>query len=80
VPLAIIDSRIHDLAKTFWDDPDRSLMLGYRRLEEVLRTRLRSEAHSKRLFTEAFLGENRKLEWPGLDESEQSGRASYSRP
>jgi hypothetical protein len=39
VPFAIIDSRMIDFARTFWDDPDDKLLKGYRRLEDAVRRR-----------------------------------------
>lgn len=39
LPIAIIDPRIMDLAKTLKDDPDARLLTGYRRLEDQIRLR-----------------------------------------
>jgi len=76
VPFAIIDRRIADLALTFWNDPDASLVTGYRRLEDIVRERTGINEHSTQLFTRAFMGRGSKLGWGDLEESEQAGRAS----
>jgi hypothetical protein len=76
LPLAIIDSRIVDIAIHFEDDPDGKLLTGYRRLEDIVRERtgLVGEV-STRLFAKAFLGEESLLYWEGVDGGEQQGRA-----
>jgi len=78
IPLAIIDTRILDLALGFEEQPDLSLLSGYRRLEGLVR-----EKHEKlkglsaaKLFAKAYQGENAILEWPDIDKSETEGRAS----
>lgn len=76
VPLAIIDARIVDLAKSFWDDADKILLKAYRRLEDIVRTRTRSRESSAKLFSHAFSGDTPKLVWKGIDASEQVGRAN----
>jgi len=75
VPFAIIDSRITDLAITFWDNPDDRLLIGYRRLEDLIRERIKSNEHGAKLFTQAFLNFN-KLHWKGIDKGEQVARAN----
>lgn len=74
LPLALIDARIADLALTFWEDPDARLMTGYRRLEERVRERSGSKAHGSKLFSEIFMTDPPKLQWPGVDTAEQKGR------
>lgn len=76
VPLSIIDSRITDLAITFWDNPDEKLMTGYRRLEDVIRKRTGLTEHGSRLFSHAFNPASPKLKWTGLGSSEQAARAN----
>ena len=39
IPYNIIDSRIMDLALEFLDNPDHALITGYRRLEDIIKTR-----------------------------------------
>ncbi len=74
IPLSIIDSRIIDLALQFWENPDQSLTIGYRRLEDIVRRRTGSKEHGVGLFSEVFLGQKAKLGWKGVDVSEQKGR------
>ncbi len=74
MPWAIVDSRIVDLATEFFNDPDRSILNAFRRLEDIIRLRLNTDASSTRLFAMAFQGEESHLTWPGLDSGEQKGR------
>lgn len=76
VPFAIIDSRIIDLAISFWEGPDQKLLTGYRRLEDIVRKRTGIDEHGAKLFSQAFLGPTAKLSWKGLDTGQQTGRAS----
>lgn len=75
LPWAIIDSRIVDLALLFFTGPDDAILTGFRRLEDIVRERIDSDAHATRLFAEAFQGERSKLTWKGVDQSEHIGRA-----
>jgi hypothetical protein len=76
LPFAIIDPRIADLAMEFWERPDDHLMVGYRRLEDIVRGRTGLDEHGAKLFSQAFLGPASKLCWGGLDGGEQQGRGS----
>ncbi len=77
IPFAIIDSRIFDLAKSFWEDPDDRLMTGYRRLEDIVRERTGIDEHGVKLFSQAFSGRpEAKLGWKDLDDGERGGRVS----
>jgi hypothetical protein len=76
IPLAIIDSRITDLALNFSENPDKSLLTGYRRLEDIVRKRTGINEHGHSLFSKAFHGEKAKLDWKELDEAERIGRAN----
>lgn len=78
VPLAIIDPRILDLALTLEEQPDLSLLSGYRRLEGFVKAK-HSELEglsAAKLFAKAYQGEKSILEWPAVDKSEAEGRAS----
>ncbi|HTR18773.1 MAG TPA: TIGR02391 family protein [Candidatus Paceibacterota bacterium] len=77
VPFAIIDSRIIDLALSFWERPDDKLLTAYRRLEDIVRakTELKSE-HGASLFSKAFQGDAAKLYWKEVDDKERDARAS----
>lgn len=75
IPFKIIDGRIFDLAISFWDNPDEKLLIGYRRLEDIVRKRTSIDDHSTRLFSQAFNGTSAKLGWKGLDGGEQAGRS-----
>jgi hypothetical protein len=76
IPFTIIDSRIMDLAITFWDDPDNKLLTGYRRLEDIVRKRTGVDEHGVRLFSQAFQGSTSKLSWKDIDTGQHAGRAS----
>jgi hypothetical protein len=76
IPLAIIDSRVMDLALTFWNDPDDKLLKGYRRLEDLIRGRTGVDEHGTKLLSQAFIGNKPKLSWKNVDESEKIGRAN----
>ncbi|MHB9145804.1 MAG: TIGR02391 family protein [Symbiobacteriia bacterium] len=75
IPFSIIDNRIIDLAIKFPRQPDTSLLTGYRRLEDIVRTRTGLDEHGHKLFSQAFLGEKAKLFWVNVSPGEQRGRA-----
>ena len=75
IPLGLIDARLIDLAIHFEDEPDHRLLVGYRRLEDVVRTRTGLEREfGAKLFQVAFGGEESLLHWEGIDGAEQQGR------
>ncbi len=74
IPLAIVDSRIIDLALSFWDDPDASLHRGYRRLEDIVREKSGIDQHGTKLFSLAFNPNRSMLSWNDANEGELSGR------
>lgn len=76
IPFAIVDSRIMDLAMTFWEDPDNKLLTGYRRLEDIVRKRTGIDEHGAKLFSQAFQGATAKLGWKNIDSGQQTGRGS----
>lgn len=75
MPYSIIDHRVIDLARTFWDDPDGKLNAGYRRLEDIVRARTGISEHGTKLFSSAFLDEKSILTWNVSDTGEKKGRA-----
>lgn len=76
IPFSVIDARIIDLARTFWDDPDGKLLRGYRRLEDLVRKRTGLTESSAKLFSRVFTGKDAFLTWEVTNESEKAGRAS----
>lgn len=77
MPWAIIDHRIHDLALDFFSDPDRSILTGFRRLEDLVRARLGSvEVQSGRVLAAAFVGGDSPFSWPDTSPGEHHGRAN----
>lgn len=75
MPWAIIDPRLVDLALKFFEDPDGSVLTGFRRLEDIVRGRLKSEAQQiTRVFAQAFQGEKSLLTWKDIDPGEHTGR------
>jgi hypothetical protein len=75
MPWAIIDRRIIDLALQIMDQPDESLMRGFRRLEDCIRERTGNDEHGTKLFTKAFTDRDAKLTWNVRDQSEIGARA-----
>jgi hypothetical protein len=77
IPFRLIDDRIMDLALRFDQDPDLSLLQGYRRLEDLLRKRTEvKEATGSKLFAKVFSGNNSILHWENSDPSESAGKAN----
>jgi hypothetical protein len=74
MPYAIIDARLADLARDFLVRPDECLMAGYRRLEDVVRTRTGLNDSSTALFSKAFVVDKAVLGWDIDNESERKGR------
>ncbi len=76
IPFAVIDSRIIDLALSFWDGPDNKLLTGYRRLEDIVRERTAIDEHGTKLFSQAFAANGGKLAWKELSGGEHAGRTT----
>jgi hypothetical protein len=74
MPFALIDSRIMDLARDFWNSPDNSLLLGYRRLEDIVRERTASDQHGIKLFGQTFNPSDGVLTWKKIDDGERAAR------
>jgi uncharacterized protein Ymh len=75
IPFAIIDERIIDLAIAFSRNPDDGLLRGYRRLEDIIRSRTGIiDEHGTKLFSRAFAGSPPLLGWPDIDDGEKAGR------
>jgi hypothetical protein len=78
IPFCIIDSRIVDLALTFWEDPAARIFTGYIRLEDIVRERTGLTVGSYKLFEAAFRGGRPKprLYWNVVDTAERDGRTN----
>lgn len=76
LPFAIIDKRIADLALRFSEEPNDTLLQGFRRLEDTVRQRTESQEHGAKLFSQAFQGDGAKLTWQGVHPSELVGRVN----
>jgi hypothetical protein len=74
IPFAIIDSRITDLAISFWEGPDERLLTGYRRLEDIFRERTSIDEHGTKLLSQALAPNGGKLTWKDIGDSERAGR------
>ena len=74
VPFAIVYRRIIDLALSFWDDPDKKLMAGYRRLEDTVRKRTGIDQHGSKLFFQAFDPRTGRLMWTDGDDGDRAGK------
>lgn len=75
MPWAIIDPAIVDLALDFFAAPDKVIMDAFRRLEDTARQFAGLDEYGSKLFSQAFYGDESRLEWAGLERSEQNGRA-----
>lgn len=75
IPFGIIDSRIIDLAISFWANPDNNILTAYRRLEDIIRKRTSIDEHGVKLFSKAFHGDSAPLTWQDIDNGEAAGRA-----
>jgi len=76
IPFGIIDPRIADLAVSFWKNPNDNIMLGYKRLEDVLRKRTGLKEDGSKLFSRIFLAEEPCLMWEGIRDGEQKSRGN----
>ena len=76
IPFGIIDSRIADLAVSFWSNPDSRLLAGYRRLEDIVRKRTSISGGGAKLFSQAFGGSAPILRWKKIDDGERTGRVN----
>lgn len=74
MPFALIDARIMDLALDFWNSPDNGLLVGYRRLEDIVRERTAIKQHGIKLFSQAFNPGEGALTWENIDDGERAGR------
>jgi Protein of unknown function (Hypoth_ymh) len=74
IPFALIDARIMDLALDFWNSPDNSLLVGYRRLEDIVREMTAVKHHGTKLFSQAFNSGDGLLTWEHVDDGERAGR------
>lgn len=75
MPWAIIDERVIDLAKAFFDAPSDSILRGFRRLEDSVRSRTGLADSGAKLFSQAFATDDSILRWDVRDSGEQKGRA-----
>lgn len=75
-PMALIEPRLHNLAKRFHEDPDNALSNGYRLIEHIVKERTGiKDKIGKRLFANVFQGENSVLLWNPEKQSENEGKA-----
>lgn len=73
----LVDPRLVDLAMEFEEQPDKAIMSGYRRLEDIVRKRTESKGeHSSKLFSSAFQKDKGVLHWGEIDPSEHIGRVN----
>lgn len=77
IPMALLDTRLIELALEFETNPDNAIVSGYRKIESIVRerTKLYHESSTK-LFAKAFQGDDSVLYWDNLDSGESKGRAS----
>lgn len=76
IPLALVDKRLSDLTLRFREAPEDALLQGFRRLEDTFRSRIKSDEHGAKLFSQAFQGDASPLLWPEIQPSEVVGRVN----
>lgn len=77
IPMALLDTRLIELALDFNENPDNAIMSAYRKIESIVRERTGLDHESStKLFAKAFQGDNSILYWGNLDSGESKGRAS----
>lgn len=76
IPYKLIDARLHDLILDYHEKPDSSLSSGFRRLEDILKTRTETPLFGAKLCEHLFSGEGSKLTW-NVDMAEKNARANY---
>lgn len=77
IPMALLDTRLIELALNFNTSPDNAIMSAYRKIETIVRERTGLEHESStKLFAKAFQGDDSVLYWENLDSGESKGRAS----
>lgn len=76
LPYKMIDSRLVDLALSFWENRRENMSIGCERLEEIVRHRTGLRERGAKLFTMAFIGPPAKLEWKEVRGRELAGRVA----
>ena len=76
IPFSIVDTRIMDLALSFWEGADDRLLIAYRRLEDTIRKRTGLEEHGAKLYSQAFMPPDSRLTWQRVGAAEQIARAN----
>lgn len=74
MPWSLIDERLVKIALGFEANPDHALLLGFRQLEDIVRSRLGQEVAEGRVMVAAFAGDRSKLTWDKLSGGEHSAR------
>ncbi|MCO8168643.1 TIGR02391 family protein [Pseudomonas sp. 21LCFQ02] len=75
--LGLLDERLVDLSIGFFDNPDSAITTAFRRLEDIVRTRIGVyDKSSTQLFTHAFEGSRSVLHWDDQDAGEQAGKCN----
>lgn len=76
MPWGLLDARLVPAALAFQSNPDHALLVGFRQLEDVVRTRLGREVGEGRVFATAFVGEHSRLTWAGIAAGEHNARGA----
>ena len=75
--MALLDTRLIELALNFNENPDNAIMSAYRKIESIVRERTGLDHESStKLFAKALQGDDSILYWENLDSGESKGRAS----
>ena len=77
ITMALLDTRLIEIALEFKTNPDDSIISGYRKIESIVRHRTGLDHESStKLFAKAFQGDDSILCWDKLDSGESKGGAS----
>lgn len=81
IPMSIVDARLAEMARDFWNDPDGMLLKGHRQLEETIRKKAgisieEATGGPASVYKTAFNGDTPRLAWPEISRSEHVGRSN----
>lgn len=74
IPWCAIDPRLIDLALHYRNHPDDALSKGFRRFEDIVRSRADSKEFGSRLISQSFMQDTSPLTWTDIDAGEVKGR------
>lgn len=77
INFGLIDSRLMDLGRLFFENPDHAINTAFRRLEDTVRKRINeTDKSGEKLFKKAFEGQNSILHWNDVNVAEHAGKVN----